>query len=161
MTALALTGATTVVAAMATDAWETTRTGMAVLFRRGDQGQQPSIEAQLEDSATLVAQAQDPERARQALIMVWQLRMEALLSRHPDATDDLRTLVDEVREELPRGWQQWVQTNTARENGRIFASQQGNVIVHEYPGAGRPKPRPPASAPHPDPDPGTGDGQGS
>ncbi|MFE7568959.1 hypothetical protein ACFU76_18680 [Streptomyces sp. NPDC057539] len=147
MTALALTGATTVVAAMATDAWQTTRTGMAVLFRRSGRTQQAAVEAQLEGNAALVAQAEDPERARQALLPVWQLQLEALLRRHPDATDDLRALVDEVRAELPRAEQHWVQTNIARDNGRIFASQQGDVIVHEHPDAGQLRPPTPASPP--------------
>ncbi|MCX4546564.1 hypothetical protein [Streptomyces sp. NBC_01565] len=154
MAGLALTGATTVVAAMATDAWQTTRTGMGVLFRRGGPVRQEAVEAQLAGDAELVALDDDAEGARRDLIPAWNRRLGALLSQYPDAAEDLRALIDEVRAALPRPEQQWTQHNTARDNGRVFAAQNGNIIVHTGPDQAAPPP--PAAVPAPE-----GDGQTS
>ncbi|MDX2680415.1 hypothetical protein [Streptomyces soliscabiei] len=130
LTALALTGATTVVAAMATDAWQVTRAGVNRLFRRGDAVQQGAVDAQLEGNALLVAQAGDAdgaEQARQTLIPVWQLHFQALLRDHPETADELRALISEVRAALPEDRQNWTQTNVARDGSTLYAAQGGNV----------------------------------
>jgi hypothetical protein len=155
MTTLALTGATALVAAMATDAWQTTRTGVAVLFGRGGQARQAAIEAQLDGDAALVAQDDDADGARRDLVPAWNRRLTVLLRQHPDAEDDLRTLVAEIQAALPRAQQHWVQTNIARDNGQVFASQGGNVIVHQGPGSGQ------LHSPTPAPGPDTSSGNAS
>ncbi|MFD9403097.1 hypothetical protein ACFWA4_30285 [Streptomyces sp. NPDC060011] len=133
---LALTGATTLVAAIATDAWQVARTGVARLFRRRDQVLQSAIEAQLQGNATLVAQAEDAEQARQALIPMWQLELKQLLRQHPDAADELQALINEISAAMPqtqRTWAQKVQTNIAKHGSQVIAAQDGNVIVHQAP----------------------------
>jgi hypothetical protein len=128
--ALAMTGATTVVAAMATDTWSTAREGIAKLFRRRSPDRQAAIEAQLDANAALVVQAQDTERARGALTGLWQLELEGFLTRHPDAADELGTLVAQIQAALPTAQQQWVQHNTARDHSLLNAVQHGTQ--HNY-----------------------------
>jgi hypothetical protein len=129
---------------MATDAWQVTRAGTLRLFRRGGQARQAAVETRLEDDAALVARSEDPERARQGLTPAWQLQLEAFLGEHPDAAAELSDLVARIQTALPQAQQNWVQNNIARENGQVFASQGGNVIVHQTPPG---QPRPPAPAP--------------
>ncbi|AWZ07387.1 MULTISPECIES: hypothetical protein [unclassified Streptomyces] len=142
--ALAMTGATTVVAAMATDAWTTARARVARLFRHAGTDQQAAIEAQMDGHAALVARSGDTEGARQDLVPVWRLQLAAFLREHPDAAEELQQLLDEVRAELPPARQVWQQTNTARDNGRVFAALGGNVIVHQGPAEPPAPPRPAA-----------------
>jgi hypothetical protein len=131
--ALALTGATTVVAAMATNAWQAARAGTARLFRHDGPARQEAAAAQLEADAALVARAGNAERARRGLIPRWQLELEELLRDHGDAAGEVQALVREVRSLLPRAQQSWVQNNIARDHGQVFAAMGGNVIVHQGP----------------------------
>ncbi|MFJ9870417.1 hypothetical protein [Streptomyces sp. NPDC101165] len=130
---LILAGGTTVVGAMATDSWTLARGGIAKLFGRRGEGQQASIEAQLDNNAALVVRADDAERVRQSLLPVWQLELESLLGEHPDAAGELRELIDEIRQQLPETQRAWVQNNVAKDGGQVFAVQGGNVIVHQAP----------------------------
>ncbi|WP_405858799.1 hypothetical protein OG361_31140 [Streptomyces sp. NBC_00090] len=127
--ALALSGATTLVAAMATDMWQSARERMAQIFRRG--GQQAAVESQLDLNNGLVEQADDDSRTRQILADQWQLQLETLLRQHPEAADELRELVGELSADMPAERHTWVQNNTARDNARQYAAMGGNVIVHE------------------------------
>ncbi|MGW2518567.1 hypothetical protein ACWC09_16435 [Streptomyces sp. NPDC001617] len=129
-TTLAMTAATTIVAAMATSAWQTARAGASRLFRRGGEEEQGAAAARLDDDAVLVARSEDAGRARQALIAAWQLRLEDVLRRHPDAGEEMSALVDQIGSVLPQVERAWVQTNVARDGGHIFAAQGGNVIIH-------------------------------
>lgn len=150
VTTLAMTGATTIVAAMATSTWQTTRDSVARLFHRS--GHAPdAIAVQLDSNAVLVSRAEDGEQARQSLIPMWQYQLVELLSRHPEAEDELRTLVELAQQELPQAQRSWVQTNIARDHSQVFAAQGGNVIVHQ----GTPDPAPstpPGPAVHEPPD---------
>lgn len=128
--ALADAGGTALVGAMATDAWQATRSGVSRLFGRGGSARQSVIEAQLDDNAALVAQAEDPEAARQSLVPVWRLQLEALLRQHPDAEEELRVLVAQVRQALPASQQAWVQTNIARDEATQNIVQHGTLHVH-------------------------------
>jgi hypothetical protein len=106
METLALSGATAVVAAMATDAWQATRRGMARLFsRRG--GAVPAVEAQLDGDAEIVERDEDTDGARQDLVGPWRRRLLALLREFPEAQADLTTLIEEIRGQLPQAEQNW------------------------------------------------------
>ena len=137
LTLLAVTGGTTVVAAMATDAWKTTKTGVVKLFRRGGPPDPEFIDEQLESNAKLLLAAKDSERARASLAMLWQGHLESLLAGHPEAAREVEQLLKEIRAELPEAGERWVQHNIAKDHGRVFAAQGGNVIVHEEAGGGR------------------------
>ncbi|MET9494222.1 hypothetical protein [Streptomyces sp. NPDC006552] len=137
-----MTGATTVVAAMATDGWSTARARMAGLFHRADDVQQAAVAAQLDGHAALVANSDDAEAVRQDLVPVWRLQLAALLRQHPDAAEEIQLLVREIQEQLPSAQQVWQQrqTNIARDHGKVFAALGGNVIVHHGPAQPPPAP---------------------
>ncbi|MEU1182533.1 hypothetical protein ABZ464_33830 [Streptomyces sp. NPDC005820] len=143
LTALAASGGAAIVAAMATDAWASTRAAVVRLFRRAGEGQQTTVRLCLEDDASLVAGASDAVQARQALLAAWQLRLETLVSQYPDAADELRALISASLAALPQHERHWVQNNIARDHGQVFAALGGNVIVHASP----PPPPPPAPEP--------------
>jgi hypothetical protein len=127
---LAGAGSTALVGAMATDAWQSTRSGVARLFGRGGQARQSAIEAQLDSNAVLVAQAEDPNEVRQALVPLWRLELEALLHQHPDIEEQLRAVVRRTTETLPASQQIWVQTNVARDQATQNIVQRGTLHVH-------------------------------
>jgi hypothetical protein len=141
MTTLAMTGATTIVAAMATSAWGATRAGAARLFRRRG-GSLQAIEAQLDGDAAVVEQDEDTDGARQDLIGPWKRRLVTLLREDPEAETDLRALIDKVSQQLPQAQQSWVQNNIAGHGGQVFAAQGGNVIVHQTPPGQSQPPKP-------------------
>ncbi|MGH4021218.1 MAG: hypothetical protein ACRDT0_18715 [Pseudonocardiaceae bacterium] len=130
LAALAEAGGTALVGAMATDAWQTTRSGVARLFGRDGSARQAAVEAQLDGNAALVAQAEDPDEVRQSLAAVWRLELAALLRHNPGAEDELRALVAQIREALPAAQQMWVQTNNARDQATQYNVQHGNLHVH-------------------------------
>ncbi|SDW93249.1 hypothetical protein SAMN05216215_1006117 [Saccharopolyspora shandongensis] len=134
LAALAGAGGTAVVGAMATDAWEGTRDGVARLFSRGGEDRQRVVEAQLDEDAEVLNASASPEeqdQVRRELAPVWTRRLSRLLEEHPDAEGELREVVDRVQEELPGGARSWTQTNIARDGATQFAVQGGNVIYHQ------------------------------
>jgi hypothetical protein len=137
---LAMTGAATIVAAMATDAWATARDHAVELFRRHRSERQAVIEAQLDGNAVLVAQAGDAERARAALIGLWQVELETFLTRHPDSAGEVRTLTSRIQAALPAAQTHWVQHNTAHGHGIVNAvhvGEQHNIFMDSpNPGGG-------------------------
>ncbi|MFI8083408.1 hypothetical protein ACIF6L_21735 [Kitasatospora sp. NPDC086009] len=130
---LILAGGTTVVGAMATDSWAAARDGVARLFRHRGEERQSAIEAQLDSNAALVTRAGNIERARQGLVPLWVLELESLVDEYPEAVTELRVLISEIESARPASQEAWVQTNIARDNGRVFAAMGGNVVVHEAP----------------------------
>jgi hypothetical protein len=128
--ALAGAGGSALVGAMATDAWQATRAGVARLFGHGGSDRQTAIEAQLDGNAALVAQASDPDEVRQSLAAVWRLELAALLRQYPETEDELRALVEQIQQVLPPGQQTWVQTNIARDRSTQYNVQHGDIHVH-------------------------------
>ncbi|MGW4895903.1 hypothetical protein ACWEQL_27155 [Kitasatospora sp. NPDC004240] len=158
LVALATAGSTALVGAMATDAWQATRTGVLRLFGRasagapdatppdtapGEDGPEPVpaadgrialLAAQLDGDAALVARADDAAAARRGLLPGWQLRLQELLREHPELAGELNELTEQVRRSLPEGEQRWVMHVVAHDRSQVFAAQGGNVIVHQEPG---------------------------
>ncbi|MFD3992953.1 hypothetical protein [Streptomyces sp. NPDC058583] len=134
---LAQAGAGAVVGAMATDAWNSARTRAARLFRRGDG--EPTDEGELlegellERDHQLVVAMEDRDEARARLRPGWELRLRLLLESRPEAAEEVRRLVEEIEASLGPAERRFVQINTAREHGQVFAAQGGNVIVHQEP----------------------------
>ncbi|MEU9647891.1 hypothetical protein AB0E00_03055 [Streptomyces sp. NPDC048110] len=127
---LAMTGATTIVAAMATGAWENARNATVALYRRYVPAQQAAVEVQLDGSAGRVERAQDPERERERQLPRWQDDLEDFLQRNPEAAAELHALVDRIQQDLPGALQSWAQTNIARDHGIVNAVQHGSQ--HNY-----------------------------
>lgn len=127
---LAGAGGMALVGAMATDAWQATRLGVARLFSCSGPARQAAIEGQLDGHAALVAHAEDPDEVRQSLAAVWRLELAGLLSQHPEVQDELRNLVAQIRQMLPAPQQTWVQTNIARDQATQNIVQHGNLHIH-------------------------------
>ncbi|MGA5424930.1 hypothetical protein [Streptomyces lavendulocolor] len=122
---LAASGGAAVVAAMATDAWQTTRDGVVRLFRR----QGAEVEGRLDEDAALVATAaedESAEAARQALAPGWALKLRTLLAAHPEYAEELRALLP-----AEGGAPHSVQYNTARDQGRVFGVQNGSIVIRQ------------------------------
>ncbi|TDC79713.1 hypothetical protein [Streptomyces hainanensis] len=140
MSVLAMAGATTIVAAMATSAWDTTRARAAALFRRRGEEEPAALGAQLDGDARLVADDPDPDAAREDLLRPWARRLAMLLNDHPEAGEDVRLLVERAAADLPPGAQHWAQHITAHAGGTAFGAQGPGSSVHvhlpEEPGAG-------------------------
>lgn len=130
---LAMTAATTIVAAMATSVWQTAKSGIANLFRRHGAAQH-EIEARLDSSAARVRDAAAPEVVRDAQITRWREDIEDLVRDHPHVEDELRTLVNEIRPQLPPVRQRWIQHIEARDGGLAVGAQGpgSRVVVHRY-----------------------------
>ncbi|GLW69599.1 hypothetical protein Kpho02_18980 [Kitasatospora phosalacinea] len=128
--ALAMSGATTIVAAMATDAWETVRDRVSTLLHRRGPEPRAAIEARLESSAELVSRGRDADRAREMVRGQWQLELEEFLAAHPEAVEELQEQLDSMRAALPEAQQQWVQNNTANGHGVVTALQHGTQHVY-------------------------------
>jgi len=131
--AVAEAGGTAVAGAMATDAWQATRSGVVGLFgRRGPAGQ-AAIEARLDANAALVSQTEDADEVRQGLAATWRLELGALLRQHPKAESQLRTLVVRVWEALPTPQQRWVRINIARNQATEDTAQHSVLRAGEQP----------------------------
>lgn len=115
--AVAGAGATVLVAAMASSGWQTTRFEVVGLFGHRGPAIQAAIEVQLDAHAALMLQTGTSNEIRQVLVAIWRLELAALLRQHPDAEDQLRTLVVRVWEALPTAQQTWVQTTIADNHG--------------------------------------------
>jgi hypothetical protein len=113
---LVVTASTTLVGALATDAWQLAATGLRRLFRR-DPDHLPVIEAQADANATHIARAADPNGTRAALVAVWRLELAQYLARYPDALEDLQALIDDVGPALDANQAAWAvqQVNIARD----------------------------------------------
>ena len=139
---LATSGATTLVGAAATTAWEEARSGFARLFGRGEKKREEIAAVRLDALAAEVEQAESSERdaVRQRLLPVWQTRLADLLEEDPAVTGVLRSLRDELLVRLPKAQQQWVQNITADAVGAIAQGVMfGNIYNYGdgIPGAGR------------------------
>jgi hypothetical protein len=127
---LAMTGATTVVAAMATGAWESTRDGVARLFHRHGQEQVQAIAAQLDGDAAMVERAADQGEAREGLAGGWRLRLAELLREHPEAAAELRAQIEAVARQLPQAVESYTQYN---DRGATGFQVKGTVNVNRPP----------------------------
>ncbi|MFC7547768.1 hypothetical protein [Plantactinospora sp. GCM10030261] len=130
---LAMTAATTIVAAMATSIWQTTKSEIARLFRRHGAARD-EIEARLERSAARVHDAAEPHVVRDAQVTRWREDIEDLLRDNPEAEDELRTLLDEISQQLPPIPQRWIQHIEARDGGFAVGAQGpgSQIILHRY-----------------------------
>ncbi|MGC5343356.1 hypothetical protein ACPXCE_06720 [Streptomyces sp. DT24] len=101
---LAATAATTVVEALTSAAWEQTQAAIGALWHRVHPDRARTVEAELAETRTdaLAALLGGDERAHDALVGEWQGRLRRLLAADPELADELRRLVDALRNSLPR-----------------------------------------------------------
>ncbi|MFC4035949.1 hypothetical protein ACFO3J_31465 [Streptomyces polygonati] len=88
----------TLVALMATDAWQATREGISRLWRRVQPGRADILVAELEADReeVLAARTADDQETLSELRAQWQGRFRRLLAAHPDLAVELRELFDEL-----------------------------------------------------------------
>lgn len=125
LTALAEAGAAVVVKAMATDAWQATRTGVVALFRHAGRRHRAAVRAQLDANATAVGEAADPDELRRELFGFWVLELANVLRADPASRPLLAQLVGGTGDV-----QQFTQHNAASETGVVQAVQHGDQHNH-------------------------------
>ncbi len=118
--------------AMANDAWSMTRARFARLFGQGDARREEITLERLDRSAEAVEASppQEHEAIRQELLPYWKTRIGDLLEERPEISDELRTLVEQIRVQLPPVQAANVQTNVAYGQGSVYAVQAGVQNIH-------------------------------
>ncbi|MFY1691106.1 hypothetical protein [Plantactinospora sp. WMMB782] len=92
---LATAGATALVTAVATDAWDGVKTGFARLFGRGDAERTAVAQRRLErvENELVGRSGAELEAARDEIASQWRGRLADLLEDHPEAAGELQKLV--------------------------------------------------------------------
>ncbi|MGW6144067.1 hypothetical protein [Streptomyces sp. NPDC055140] len=98
MAVLAGTAGTTLVTLLTTEVWQRARDGVASLWRRAEPERAGVISAELEVTRRelLAAQAGGDLESPSELGAEWQGRIRRLLAAHPEETEALRTLLNEL-----------------------------------------------------------------
>jgi hypothetical protein len=91
----------TMVAAIDTEAWDTSKHRFAPLLGRGNARQTRLAEHRLDETREELTQAADPELMAVALAERWAWRLADLIEERPGAEADLRALVEEIQAALP------------------------------------------------------------
>jgi hypothetical protein len=101
VTELAALAANTVVTAAVTDAFESVRDRVALLFGRGKPD--PAIERRLETTRAELSTATGADAAsvKAAQQIQWRVRFADLCETHPEAAEELTRLVAELRAQIP------------------------------------------------------------
>ncbi|MEV0385822.1 hypothetical protein [Nonomuraea sp. NPDC050643] len=127
MDPIVLAAATALVGAMATDAWQQTRTAVVAWWRRSRPQEAETVQAELDESQprVLAARRQADAHTEQALTGQWQLRLQRLLDEDPALGPQLRQLLDEHLGPAPAGdegarVQHIVINAEARDNARQY-----------------------------------------
>src|SRR5918997_2900232 len=81
--AVARAGGTALVAAMATNGWQATRSGIAGLFNYRGPAIQAAIELQLDAHAALVSRTGNPDEVREVLAAVWRVELNGRVAPPP------------------------------------------------------------------------------
>jgi hypothetical protein len=130
---LAAAGGAALVAAMATDAWQTARTRFLQLL--GREGRREAVEGQMETQAELMERTADSRRedARAALMPGWQLQLADFLEQHPEAEQELRQAIEMVRSELPGKHQLQVEAHFDVHARRdAYAAAHDMTVTHHH-----------------------------
>ena len=135
LAALAASGGTALVAAAATDAWQSARAGFAGLLGRAGWHQE-LVESRLDRTAAEVERAAEPDVVRDRLLPDWQVRLSDLLEERPELAADLRELTSRVQAQLPAAQQAWVQARFEVHAGRdaYTAGRDLTITQHHHGG---------------------------
>ncbi|AZS85952.1 hypothetical protein ELQ87_17930 [Streptomyces griseoviridis] len=103
MAALAGAAGSTLVTLLTTEAWQRARDGVVALWRRAQPERADAISAELDVTRDdlLTPQAAADAGTREELAAEWQGRIRRLLAAHPEETQTLRTLLDELAPNAP------------------------------------------------------------
>lgn len=138
LAALAASGGTALVAAAATDTWQSARAGFARLFAHAQRSQE-LIESRLDRTAVEVERAAEPDVVRELLVPDWQVRLSDLLEERPELAAELRELTSQVQAQLPAAQQEWVQARFEVHAGRdSYTAGRDQTITHHHHGGAAP-----------------------
>ncbi|MGN5378719.1 hypothetical protein ACQ4WX_18810 [Streptomyces lasalocidi] len=129
--ALANAGGTAVVSAMATDGWQTLRSGVVDLWRRFRPDTAAELERDLDTarSALLTTADNEVEPVRQVLQSTWQGRMLTLFLEHQAAAVEFEALLSKFAE--AGSTRPNITFNAeARDRGRVYQAN-GNQFISE------------------------------
>ncbi|WP_327392846.1 MULTISPECIES: hypothetical protein [unclassified Streptomyces] len=145
--ALAASGATALVGAMATDTWQTVRAGAIRLFRGGGDEPAADTESRLDDDQARLAAVEEREarnELREGLAPWWQARLLHLLHAHPERAAELHSLLGEPAEH-PAGaaGPTHAQYVSGHGSGVVIGVQNGNAYNYAAPQPFPPQPPPP------------------
>lgn len=137
LTELAAAGGAALVAAMATDAWHTARAGFTRLL--GQDGRQDAVQGQLEAQAHLLARTAESgqDDVRAALVPGWSLQLTDLLQRHPQAEQELRDMIEQVRSQLPEEEQQGELRLNVQAGRDAYTAAHDMTVTHHHGEGGR------------------------
>ncbi|MFE6083638.1 hypothetical protein [Streptomyces virginiae] len=133
---LAAAAGSALVGAMATDTWTQAKAAIAGIWGRFRPDRVAVVEQDLDELRleVLATREHNDTATRDALAADWQQQLARLLRQNPDLADDLQRVLDDVltpslaEEERGHVYQQ---INIARDRGRAFGVQGGNLIYHE------------------------------
>lgn len=128
LAALAASGGTALVAAAATDAWQSARAGFTRLFTQAQRSGE-LIESRLDRTAAEVERAAEPDVVRELLVPDWQVRLSDLLEERPELAAELRELTSRVQAQLPAAQQEWV--HAGRDS---YTAGRDQTITHHHHG---------------------------
>jgi hypothetical protein len=126
MDPLVLAAGTALIGAMATDAWQQTRTAVVAWWRKVHPGRADTVGAELETARAqvLAARERGDEDTEQALAGTWRLRFQQLIDQDPAAGSDLQRLLEEhLTPALPAAEQTRVQQSSSNAQARDQARQ--------------------------------------
>lgn len=97
MDPIALAAATALLGAMATDAWQQSRTAVVAWWHKNHLERARDISRELDStySQAMAAGHSGDEDVRQALTDAWRLRFQQLIDADPSVRQELRRLLDE------------------------------------------------------------------
>jgi hypothetical protein len=102
LTALAASGATTLVGLMVTESWTQARDRVARFFGRGSDGTSAEEELRLSREELVAARESGDEAAEADIEAGWRMRMRRALQANPQAAEELRQLLAELTPEAER-----------------------------------------------------------
>ncbi|MBM7438863.1 hypothetical protein [Streptomyces sp. HB132] len=127
---LAQSAGSTLVALMATDAWQHMRDGITRLWRRTQPERADTVAGELEAGRedVLAATAADDQQTLDELRLQWQGAVRRLLVARPDAVQELRVLLDQLG---PEGsiTRCITQHATASGQGRVYQAGRDQHIT--------------------------------
>ncbi|OSP44265.1 MULTISPECIES: hypothetical protein [unclassified Streptomyces] len=131
--ALAGTAGTTVVTLMVTNAWESARDGMVALWRRFQPARAEGIGEELEAGRAdlLLARRAGDTESEAELTAEWQGRVRRFLLAQPEAADELRRVLDELKPSVPEdpGPERIRQQARASGSARIYQAGRDQHIT--------------------------------
>ncbi|WP_026248344.1 hypothetical protein [Streptomyces sp. LaPpAH-108] len=103
LAALAATAGTTLVSSLTTEGWQRARDGIASWWRRSQPDRADAVTTELDVTRDdlIAARADGDAGTRAELGTEWQGRIRRLLVAHPEAADELRTLLAELAPSAP------------------------------------------------------------